>query len=128
MSSEERREEYVNEDVRELEGIFKAISNFIRDIQEPLQELIETLIGPIRGDRFGEELAEFYKKLKESGMPEDLAQKMTLEYFDKRMKILDALGSLGGMLSKGPWTQGFSYKGEEKEEKEEEENKEANEG
>ncbi|NOZ30788.1 MAG: hypothetical protein GXO68_02415 [Crenarchaeota archaeon] len=125
--SEERREEYVNEDVRELEGIFKAISNFIRDIQEPLQELIETLIGPIRGDRFGEELAEFYKKLKESGMPEDLAQKMTLEYFDKRMKILDALGSLGGILSKGPWMQGFSYKGEEEKE-EEEEKKETNEG
>lgn len=121
----EEIKEYVNEDVRELEGIFKAISNFIRDIQEPLQELIETLIGPIKGDRFGEELAEFYKKLKESGMPEDLAQKMTLEYFEKRMKILDALGSLGGILSKGPWMQGFSYKGEE--EKEEEE-KETNEG
>ncbi|MCE4621875.1 MAG: hypothetical protein F7B19_00985 [Desulfurococcales archaeon] len=124
--NEERNEEHKNDDVRELEGIFKAISNFIRDIQEPLQELMETLIGPIRGDKFGEELAEFYKKLKEGGIPEDLAQKMTLEYFNKRMKILDIPSSLGGILSKGPWTQGFNYKSEE--EKEEEEEKETNEG
>lgn len=108
---DEEKEDEIKE-AKELEMVLTAVSSFIKEIQEPLARLLETLIQPVRGDRLGEEIAELYKKLKESGMPEDLAQKMTLEYFERRTKILESLGNLGQLFSKAqtPW----SWMGEKK--------------
>lgn len=99
--------EVEEKDVKELEAVFDAITKFIKDIQQPLRELFETLLSPIRGDIFGKELASFYNNLREGGVPEEMAQKMTMEYFEKRIRILDTLGSLGGLLSRLQGSQGL---------------------
>ena len=120
MSGEEKRE-YVNEDVEEVRGILTAISDFIKDIQQPIKELIDTLLEPIKGDKFGKEIAAFYKNLIESGMPEDLAKEMTKEYFEKRTKILDIFSNITEMLKGGrgtEWLKTFKKESEEEEEKE----------
>ncbi|MCE4601021.1 MAG: hypothetical protein F7C38_05590 [Desulfurococcales archaeon] len=133
MAEEERRPESVSEDVEEVRGILTAVSDFLKEVQKPIKDLLETLLEPVRGDKFGSEIAAFYKSLVESGIPEDLAREMTKEYFEKRTKILDAMSSITNLFKGGkpPFMEALKHgKGksggeeEEKDEDEEEETKE----
>ncbi|MEB3807042.1 MAG: hypothetical protein GSR73_05965 [Desulfurococcales archaeon] len=133
MAEEEKRSGSVSEDVEEVRGILTAVSDFLKEIQGPIKDLLETLLEPVRGDKFGSEIAAFYKSLVESGIPEDLAREMTKEYFEKRTKVLDAMSSIMGIFKGGkpPFMealkQGKEKSREEEEEKVEEEEEETKE-
>ncbi len=99
-----------------------AISEFLRDLKEPITELIKAITGGLSGDQIGKDVAQFYKHLIESGIDKELAREMTLEYFRKRTAMADLGSMLMKMFSKG---KGFVSVGkprpEEKEAEEEEE-------
>jgi len=75
----------------ELKYVLSAISDFIKEIREPLKELIDTIMRTLSGEKLGEEVASFYKNLIDSGVPEDMAKDMTRKYFEMRIGIFDML-------------------------------------
>ena len=92
----------------ELKYIFKAISEFISDVSGHLKKLIDTILEPISGDKLGGEIGAFYRNLRESGVPEELASEMTRRYFESRIAILEAFKSLPSLFQQ---FQGAAKKG-----------------
>ena len=97
VSSEEEEEK---NDVEELRSVLQAVSEFLGGLAKPLEEIMETLLKTVDGSKIGAEVAEFYKRLKEAGVPEEQALEMTKEFFEKRTKILDIVSSLGDFIKK----------------------------
>jgi hypothetical protein len=85
------------EDVEELRGILSAIVDFVRDIKGPLTDLVKSVMGSVSGPELGEDVGTFYKKLKEGGVPDDVAVRLTEEYLEAR---LSAFKSIEKALSK----------------------------
>jgi len=77
-------------DVEEVRLIFKAITEFLQSIREPIKDLINTLMSSLEGSKLGEDVGTFYKKLIDSGIPEELAESMTKDYL--KHKLESALG------------------------------------
>ncbi len=75
----------------ELKYVLSAISDFIKEIREPLRELVDTIMKTLSGEKLGEEVASFYRNLIDSGIPEDMAKDMTKKYFETRIGIFDML-------------------------------------
>ncbi len=82
----------------ELKYVFEAISNFIKDIREPLENLINTITDMISGEKLGKDVGSFYSNLVSNGLPEDLAKEMTKEYFESRIAIFKSLSNIVGSL------------------------------
>ncbi len=94
---------YVSDDIEELRGVLKAISDFLKDIEEPISKLLSSMMKALDGAKLGEEVAAFYKSLKEAGMPEDAAMQLTRDYFKARLESFNIpalisrwMGSSGG--------------------------------
>jgi len=102
--SEEKKEgekEYISEDVIELRGIFSAIVDFLRELSTPLKELMSIVQSGIAGDKLGKDIAEFYRNLKESGLPDEIIVEMVKKYYDDRMSLLRLINRLFEELRKG---------------------------
>ncbi|MCE4613114.1 MAG: hypothetical protein F7C07_04715 [Desulfurococcales archaeon] len=93
MPGEEKRREPWREDVEELREVLTAISDFLSSLKEPVRELLSAIVGPIEGGKLGREIGDFYRGLKESGVPEEMAVQMTREYFRKRLESLPSVAS-----------------------------------
>ena len=87
-------------DVEELREVLKAISDFLKDLKEPLEKLFNTMLSAMDGSRLGEEVAAFYRKLRESGMPEDMAAEMTREFFRARIESFNIMSLLTKSVKK----------------------------
>ena len=88
-----------SEEAKELKEVFNAITEFVRNIKEPVKDLMEVILNTLKGDVLGEEVGKFYVKLKESGVPEDLAKELTRKYLDERLivsKLIKDILSRGG--------------------------------
>ncbi len=85
----------------ELKEVLDAVSGFLKGLKEPLMDIINTILDSLSGEKLGVEVASFYKRLVDSGVPENLAAEMTKEYMEKRLNAVPSLGSLlesfGGM-------------------------------
>ncbi len=90
----EKQEERVRSEVYELREVFKAISEFLKDIREPLEYLMNTFLGSMDGGKLAKDLAAFYKALVESGMDEQTAKQWTERYFNERLKLMPNLSEL----------------------------------
>ncbi|RLF22148.1 MAG: hypothetical protein DRN15_09865 [Thermoprotei archaeon] len=103
MTNEEKERRIEISDVEEVRGILKAIADFLKDIREPIKDLLDTLMGSLRGYVLGEDVANFYKKLKEAGIDDNKAYELTRQYLSKRMlttELIDRLLSgIGRRLS-----------------------------
>ncbi len=115
MGEEKRRG-----DIEDLRAVFSAITDFVREIREPVIDLVKSLMEAVSGKELGEDIAVFYKKLRESGMPDDKAMELTRNYLETRLSVLRELGS---MLSKFSTREEFRHhkigkKAEKTEEKE----------
>lgn len=82
------------EDIEELKGVFSAIVNFVRELREPITDLIQSLMKAVSGSELGEDVAAFYKKLKETGLPEEMALSLTKEYLEARLNVIRNLGEM----------------------------------
>lgn len=92
MAEEKEGEKRTLEEVEELRGVLGAISEFLTGLREPIKELIDTLMSALDGKKLGEEVAEFYSKLRDSGVPEDLAEEMVRDYFKKKLEAAPSIG------------------------------------
>ncbi len=81
-------------DAEELREIFDAIAGFIKQIKAELKELFMMSFEALNGDKLGEEVAKFYSSLIKKGVPKELAEKMTMEFFHKRLEAVPDLGKL----------------------------------
>ncbi len=81
-------------DEEQIRGILRAVSEFIIDLKEPLKEMLDAMVNVLEGKKLGEEVAVFYKKLKEAGMPEDMVREMTKEFLEKKLETAPSVGSL----------------------------------
>jgi hypothetical protein len=86
--SEEKRE------AEELREVLAAVSEFLKGLKEPLMDLVNTIMESLSGEKLGEEVASFYKRLVEAGVPENVATEMTREYMKRRLEAVPSLGSL----------------------------------
>ena len=85
-------------DIIMLRLVLRSVTEFIRDLKEPLKELFKTISETLEGGKIGKDVAEFYENLKKAGVPEDMAKEMTMEYFKKRMEASSILTSLPSLL------------------------------
>jgi hypothetical protein len=87
----------------ELKYVLDAISGFLKDIREPLRDLLNLLMEPLNGDRLGKDIGSLYKSLKENGVPEDLINEMVRKYFETKLSVFKIFERLQDVLSgKGP--------------------------
>lgn len=86
---EKRRKEEV-EDVEELREVLSVVS---KEVPALIKGIIASIFSEEAGRDMGKAAAAFYKELKEAGMPEDVAVKMTEGY-------ISAFTSLGEVMKK----------------------------
>lgn len=85
------KEKEGEEEIKEIKELLNAISEFIAGLKKPLKEYLDMIMESLKGDKLGEDVASFYKKLKESGVPENLAADMAKEYLRKRLEAIPSL-------------------------------------
>jgi dissimilatory sulfite reductase (desulfoviridin) alpha/beta subunit len=88
------KEGKVSEDVAELREVLNVISEFIDKLPKILNELISALYAADIGEKLGKSVGEYYKKLKESGIPDDVAIKLTEAYAKEAQTPMKILGEL----------------------------------
>jgi len=99
MSEERKRKMPEAEEVKEILGVVST------EIPALIKGIISSVFSEEAGKSMGRAAAAFYNELKESGMPEDVAVKMTENY-------IGVFTSLGDMLKRaGKW--GGKWEGKE---------------
>lgn len=101
------------EDIEELRMVLGAITDFVRDIKEPLQDLLKTLVGALSGEQLGREVAAFYSELARSGLPEDMAREMTREFFQRKLEAAPSVERLLESFSRFKGPMAFAKTGDE---------------
>ncbi len=86
----EKKRKKEGEDVEELREVLSVIS---KEVPSLIKGIIASIFSEEAGRDMGKAAAAFYKELKEAGMPEDVAVKMTEGY-------ISAFTSLGEVLKK----------------------------
>ncbi len=87
-------------DVEELREVLSAVSEFLDKLPELVKKVLDALYSKDLGERVGDSVATFYRKLKESGMPEDMVNKMTMEFFDRSMIVDRLVREIVGSIKK----------------------------
>lgn len=97
----ERREREI-EDVEELRGVLNAVSDFLKDIREPIEGLLKMLMESVSGEKLAKEVSSFYRSLVESGIDQQTAKEWTERFLNERLKTLPSLGALKDLMSEWP--------------------------
>jgi len=93
-NSEERERKKEMSDVEEVREIFGVFS---KEIPALIKGVIASVFSEEAGRSMGKAAAAFYKELKESGMPDEVAIKMTENY----ISVFTSLGDLMKKFTKG---------------------------
>ncbi|RJS90135.1 hypothetical protein CW700_01660 [Candidatus Bathyarchaeota archaeon] len=88
--SEEKREKWRG-DAEEVKAIFETLST---QIPKMIRGIIDSFFSPEAGTRMGKAVAEFYKNLKEAGIPEEEALAMAKDYLGTLTKWSEVLKGL----------------------------------
>ncbi len=91
---EEGKKRSMQSDAEELKEILSTVSTEIPGL---IKNIIASVFSEEAGRSMGKAAAAFYEELKESGMPEDVALKMTQDY----MATFTSLGDLLKQVGKG---------------------------
>ncbi len=86
-SEKEFEKRDVEKDIEALKGVLNALVDFLRNLKEPLADIINIVLSTMRGKELGEDVGAFYKKLVESGVPEKTASELTRQYLEERLAI-----------------------------------------
>lgn len=87
MSEKKEREKSAKEEAEELREVLSAVST---EIPALIKNIVASIFSEDAGRNMGKAAAAFYKELKDSGIPNDLALKMTEDY----MKMFTGFGDL----------------------------------
>ena len=82
------------EDVEEMKEVFRVLST---EIPALIKGIIASVFSEEAGRNMGRAAAAFYKELRESGMPDEVAVKMTENY----ISVFTSLGDLMKKFTKG---------------------------
>jgi hypothetical protein len=85
--SEEKEKGDAKKEAAEVKEILTVVSTQVPAL---IKSLLASVFSEEAGKNMGKAAAAYYKELKEGGMPEDVAVKMTQEY----MKTFTSLGSM----------------------------------
>jgi hypothetical protein len=83
----EKKEKSPKEEAEEVKEILSAVSTQVPAL---IKSVLASVFSEEAGRNMGKAAAAYYKELKDSGMPENVAVKMTEEY----MRTFTSLGSL----------------------------------
>lgn len=89
-----RRERRSHDDPEEIREILSVVSSEIPGL---IRNIIASVFSEEAGRNMGKAAGSFYKELKDSGMPEEMALRMTEDY----MKTFTSLGDLIKGVGKG---------------------------
>lgn len=77
MAKEKERKRVIMEDAEEVGAILQVVS---KEIPSLIKGLVSSVFSEEAGKEMGKAAGAFYKELKESGMPDEIAVKMTENY------------------------------------------------
>jgi hypothetical protein len=97
MSHHERKNEKM-----EPENIKEILSVVSSEIPAMIKSILSSVFSEEAGRNMGKAAAAYYKELKEGGLPEPVAVKMTEEY----MRTFTSLGDMLRSAGKGGWGHG----------------------
>ncbi len=86
-------EEHKKTQISEIEEL-DAVAKFIDKLKDSLKDILNMLLETISGKKIGEDVAQFYESLKARGLPDEVAIKLTEEYFRKRIEAIPSLNEL----------------------------------
>ncbi len=89
-----KRERRLHDDPQEIKEILSVVSSEIPGL---IKNIIASVFSEEAGRNMGKAAGSFYKELKDSGMPEEMALRMTEDY----MKTFTSLGDLIKGVGKG---------------------------
>lgn len=123
MVDEKKRSSYAGPDAEELKEILGVVSS---EVPAMIKSIMASVFSEEVGRSMGKAAAAYYKELKEGGLPEQVAVKMTEDY----MRAFTSIGELLRGAGKGKWGEDIGeqiekkiqekLKSKEKEEEEEE--------
>ena len=85
-------------EAEELKEVLSSITAFLKDLTGPLKELLDTLLTTVSGESVGRDVATFYRRLKEEGLPDDLVSELTKRYYEQRMAAGSVIQQLIGKI------------------------------
>jgi len=92
MSEEPKKKKTAAEEAEEVRQILGAVST---EVPALIKSLIGAVFSEEAGRNMGRAAAAFYKELKDSGMPDDVAVKMTENYVGVFTSLGDILKQVG---------------------------------
>ncbi|MCA6214068.1 hypothetical protein GQS78_07385 [Thermococcus bergensis] len=85
------------EDVEEVQQLLGAVSEHLPKIMDsifgPIKELLNDVYDPEKAEKFGKNVANFYKELVSAGMDPDKAFELTKEYMESMNVIKTIVGA-----------------------------------
>lgn len=94
MSEKTEKKKISSEDAEEVKEILSAVST---EVPALIKSIIGAVFSEEAGRNMGKAAASFYKELKDSGMPDNVAVKMTEDY----VSVFTSLGDLLKNQGKG---------------------------
>lgn len=92
MSQEKEKKKEKEEDVEELREVLSVVS---KEVPSLIKSIIASVFSEEAGRDMGKAAAAFYKELKEAGMPEETAVRMTENYISVFTSLGDMLKHVG---------------------------------
>ena len=89
---EKRKEKEEKKDVEELREVLSVVS---KEVPSLIKSIIASVFSEEAGRNMGKAAAAFYKELKDAGMPEQTAVKMTENYISMFTSLGDILKGVG---------------------------------
>ena len=96
MSDKPEKKKTASEEAEEVKEILSAVST---EVPALIKSIISAVFSEEAGKNMGKAAAAFYKELKDSGMPDNVAVKMTEEYIGVFTSLGDLLKSKGKGLA-----------------------------
>ena len=93
MAHNERKHEMEPENIKEILGVVSS------EIPAMIKSILSSVFSEEAGRNMGKAAAAYYKELKDGGLPEQVAVKMTEEY----MRTFTSLGDMLRSAGKGGW-------------------------
>jgi len=87
-------------DVEDLKAVLEAVGEFLDKLRGPLREIVSLMITVMDGAQLGEDVANFYRRLKDSGLPDDVVLEMTRQYFRERLEVSNIAGMIARIVKR----------------------------
>lgn len=97
--NEEKYEAIEHTEVKELEAVKVMVSEWLDKISVIAKEIIGAITSSLDGKKLGEEITEMYKRLKESGLPDDTINEIIRDFYKKKLELAPRLSDLISIIS-----------------------------